>query len=124
MVELRGTLSVKRDSLKRREASGAIILHSCTRSVGLPTGGLLSGDSPPPIILVLFLVPYTLLLLGALRLEEEGVPPSARLPLLPNPRVEFALVRGRLEEGTPVVLDMAALDLAGGLVDDVLKEVS
>ena len=117
MVELKGTLSVKIDSLKSREAS-------CTRSEGVLTAGLLSGDSPPPFILVPFLEPYTLLLLGALRLEQEGVPPLARLPLPPNPRVEFALVRGRLEEGAPVVLDMATLDFAGALVDDVLKEVS
>ena len=44
--------------------------------------------------------------------------------MLPNPRVEFALVRGRLEGSAAVVLDMAALDFAGGLVDDALKEVS
>ena len=89
------------------------------------TDGLLKGDSPPSI-LVRFLVPYTLLLLGALRLEEEGVPPLARLPLLPNPRVEFALVKGRLEEGTAAaaVLDIARFDFAGGLVEDVLKQVS
>ena len=90
------------------------------------TDGLFKGDSPPTI-LVRFLVPYTLLLLGALRLEEEGVPPLARLPLLPNPRVEFALVKGRLEEGTAAaaaVLDIARFDFAGGLVEDVLKQVS
>ena len=88
------------------------------------TGGLLSGDSPPTI-LVRFLVLYTLLLLGALRLEDEGVPPFCRLPLLPNPRVEFALVKGRLEEGTAAaVLDMVWLDFDVGLVDDVLKDVS
>ena len=115
---------MKTDSLKSREASGAIMLASCTRSEGVLTAGLLSGVSSPPFIFVPFLEPYTLLLLGALRLEQEGVPPLARLPLPPNPRVEFALVRGRLEGGAAVVLDMAAFDFAGSLVDDVLKEVS
>ena len=111
---------MKLDSLKRTEASGTIMLASCTKTAGVGTrwlvggGGLLLGVSPTSS-LVRFRVAYPLLML----LLDGALNPPTR-PIVDKPSEEFALVIGRFVLGPDVaVLDKVRLDLDVGFVVDV-----